>query len=317
MNSEENKDQTGSEPPGTSPGNIEGGASKQGNVPFLKRDAREVVGGWLRKLAGWLRGAWSRLADRWWRAWSLVTGKERQPRKKKTHAVLEAPTRLKPPLVGVSGEEAQTGVGADGVPVGVPAEAERPKAARVLWRERASDFFSRLFSRLSDVLRLHFPLCLTETERLEGDLPVAHSWYWLLLCTLAGTGIWLLATVLIKRRLAGVSIAIAFLIAIGIVLSLSLKFGLKVWLVAASLVVVSLLIGEIVVQQLYRANIIKLLDLTKFPASMYHPMTYIYRNYFFDLIGLRLLPPMVIAFLIGWWPPTRRPAWRGFGLRRQ
>lgn len=316
MKREENKDQTGAEHLGISPGNTEGSTTNQESVPFLKRNAREVVGGWLRGLACWLREAWSRLEARWWRTWSLVTGKERQPRKNKTHAVLDAPTLLKTPAVGVSEKEAQTGVGADVVPAGTPAEAERPKGARVLLRERVSDFFSRLLSRFSDVLRFHFPLCLAETERIEGDLPVANSWYWLLLCTLTGTGMWLLATVLVKRRLAGVSIAIAFLIAVGIVLSLSLKFGLKVGFVAASLVVVSLLLGEIVVQQLYRANIIKLLDLTKFPASMSNSMTYVYRNYFYYLIVLRLLPPMVIAFLIGWWPLSRRPAWRGFDLRR-
>jgi hypothetical protein len=183
------------------------------------------------------------------------------------------------------------------------------------WTSRVKPLPGILAQKLTELIReawARFPVRLAQTEHLGETVPLAERWYWLLATAFGGMAVWAGATILLKRRLPWVSIGVALLVAIAVIVALGVKFGVRVGIIAASIAVLSMLIGEIVVQQLHRASAIKLLDLARYPQSMFGHPVYFYRNYFYFLIVHRLLPAAVVAFLVGWWPLPRRFWWKGF-----
>ncbi|MHB8896661.1 MAG: hypothetical protein ACYC99_16010 [Candidatus Geothermincolia bacterium] len=160
--------------------------------------------------------------------------------------------------------------------------------------------------------RDHFPVGLAQREILEGNPPFKEKWPRLLAVVAAGLVIWTLLVALSGVRNPGFSIGVAVLVAAGVVWALGTKFGVTVAIVATGLVLVTLVMGELLVQLLYRAHVIKKLDLQIAGlVSLNHPSIY-YKTFMFTLIVERLLPSAAIAFLIGWWPLKRRLAWAGF-----
>lgn len=160
--------------------------------------------------------------------------------------------------------------------------------------------------------REHFPLNLRVKEGREGPPPLARAWPRLLAVVAGGSVLWTVVAMLIDRRNYVASLAVGVLVAVGIVWSLGLKFDLQTGVVAALLVVLSLVIGEVAVQLLYRAGVIKSLDLLELPPRLMGDTNVIYRRFYFQLVFHRILPPVAIAFLIGCWPLPKRPGWRGF-----
>lgn len=165
-------------------------------------------------------------------------------------------------------------------------------------------------------IKAHFPVGLKDTERLEGMPPLAEKWPWLAGFTAGGTVLWALVVGLTHVRAPWYSIGVGLIVAVGIAWSLGPRFDPQVGLVALCLVVLSLVLGELFVQVLYRLNVIKKLDISKLPfMALNERKALFYQGYFYTLLVHRLLPSAVLAFLIGWWPLPKRPSWLGFGHR--
>jgi hypothetical protein len=162
--------------------------------------------------------------------------------------------------------------------------------------------------------REHFPIGLAPREILEGDPPLREAWRKLLAFTVAGLVLLTILVWLSGVRNPGFSIAVAVLVAAGVVWSLGTEYGPKVAVFAAGCAIVSLIFGELVVQLLYRAGIIKKLDLQKAALVTLDKPSMFYTAFIFKMSVERLLPAAAAAFLVGWWPLRRRLSWPSFRI---
>lgn len=173
---------------------------------------------------------------------------------------------------------------------------------------------SRTWSRVVDTAKNRFPLVERETEKYGGDPPLRECWHKLVAVVLSGTAIWTLVAILTHQRRPWVSVVVALLVAAGTVWSLGARFGLIVGLFAMALALLSLAIGELIVQALFRYGVIKSLDLQVVSLSQVESKGGIYSRFFYKVLVLRFLPSAVVAFVVGWWPVHRRIGWRGFRI---
>jgi hypothetical protein len=181
---------------------------------------------------------------------------------------------------------------------------------------RAGRFVARVARATALWAREHFPVGLAPRELLEGDPPLLATWKRLLYFVLGGAVFWVIAVAIARVRNPGFSLVVAAIVALGVVWAFGDKFGLKVAVIAAGLALVSLMLGEVTVQLLYRVGfIIKKLDLQQVGLSFLDKPRFFYRAFAYRLIVYRLLPGAVIAFLIGWWPLKMRLSWVGFKRR--
>ena len=226
------------------------------------------------------------------------------------------------------GEKAAVTPAPGGGPVGrekPPESEERGKATR--WPGRAASFVRgkaagawawvkglprRTASWVARTYRDHFPLTLVATGRLEDAPPVANSWYKLLAIVIAGCGLWTVAVALSHERHAAYSIVVALLVAAAAVWALGARFSVAVGIITAMAVALSLVVGEILVQLLYKYDVIKTLDVTRIALRNPEGVRTLYRNFYYTLFVHRMLPSVLVAFFIGWWPLPRRPSWKGF-----
>ena len=162
--------------------------------------------------------------------------------------------------------------------------------------------------------REHFPLVISRVEKYGGEPPLLKCWYKLLAVVLSGAASWTLIAAWTHHRRAWVSIVVAFLVAAGTVWSLGTRFGLIVGLFAMALALLSLAIGEVLVQALYRYSVIKSLDLPRIALSQAEYAGDVYRRFVVNVVILRFLPSAAVAFMVGWWPVPKRPGWRGFRI---
>lgn len=168
--------------------------------------------------------------------------------------------------------------------------------ARWLWRE-AKD---------------RWPLSLAPRELLEGNPPLKESWPKLLGFVLGGVALWTLLVAFTGIRNPGYSIGVAIIVAGGVVWAMGSRYGPTTGIISAGLVLVCIVMSEFLVQVLFRAGVIKKLDLQMTGLiSLQRPSMY-YSTFLYRLIAYRLLPSAIIAFMIGWWPLKRRIAWFGF-----
>ena len=178
---------------------------------------------------------------------------------------------------------------------------------------RAGLATGRGFKQAGLELKDHFPLGLVDTERLEGDPPLTRDWLKLVGIVIGGAVVWTLLVALTHVRNPGFSIGVAALVSWVVVWVMGKEFGVKVGVVTAGLVLVSLAFGELAVQLFYRAGfLIKKLDLVSVGNQQVKANLAFYRSFAFRLILYRMLPAAVLAFLIGWWPLKARPFWVGF-----
>lgn len=166
--------------------------------------------------------------------------------------------------------------------------------------------------RFGRYLRGHFPIVLKDKEKYEEAPPLRDAWTRLLACTVGGIALWTVVTALTHRRLMWVSVMVAFLVAVGVVWSLGARFDIPVALVAMSLALLSLVLGEALIQLLYRVGAIKKLDLVSISPGSFGKTSLVYGRYFYNLLVHRLIPSTAVAFLVGWWPLPKGPSWRGF-----
>lgn len=170
----------------------------------------------------------------------------------------------------------------------------------------------KTLGRLAAFAGENFPFELKKREQLLGMPPLAKSWHKLLAFVLAGSIAWAGLVAFSHRRSPWFSIVVAIIVAVGIVYSLGARFGLSVAACTSSLAVLSLVMGELIVQLLYVSHVIPRLDVTPLYSvvSVEKPEIF-YRVFFNNLLVWRIIPSAVIAFFIGWWPIKRRPGWRG------
>jgi hypothetical protein len=161
-------------------------------------------------------------------------------------------------------------------------------------------------------IRDHFPVGLAPREALEGDPPFKEAWYKLAAFVGIGIVVWVVIVAIAGQRNPVISIGVSIIVAAGVVWAMDSKYGVTTAVVAVGIVLISLMLGELIVQLLFRFHVIKRLDLQLAGlVSLNKPSTF-YRSFVFKLVVWRLLPSAVVAFLIGWWPLKRRFSWVGF-----
>jgi hypothetical protein len=173
---------------------------------------------------------------------------------------------------------------------------------------------AQAWSYVVDAAKEHFPLVVAEKEKYEGEPLLRECWYKLVVVVLSGAAIWTLIACLTHQRRPWVSVVVALLVAAGTVWSLGTRFGFIVGLFAMALALLSLAIGELAVQALFRYGVIKTLDLQAVSLSQLKSKGGLYSRFFYNVLVLRFLPSAVVAFLVGWWPNSRRIGWRGFRI---
>lgn len=173
---------------------------------------------------------------------------------------------------------------------------------------------SKAWSYVVGAVKEHFPLVIREVEKYEGEPRLRECWYKLVGVVLSGAAIWTLVAALTHQRQPWVSVIVAFLVAAGTLWSLRARFGLIVGLFAMALALLSLATGEVLVQVLFRYGVIKSLDLPKISLGQLGSSGDIYSHFFYNVLILRFLPSAAAAFLVGWWPISRRVGWRGFRI---
>lgn len=165
--------------------------------------------------------------------------------------------------------------------------------------------------RIAGAAKERFPVALAG-ESQEELMPFARSWYRLLAVTLGGMGLWILMVAFTHRRLLAYSIITAVLVSAGVVFILGTMQDLGGAVLATALAVFAIVLGELLVQLLFRAGIIGDLDILR--VSPYYETTsaVFYKGYFYSLLIKRLLPAAAVAFVVGFWPLPKRLVWKGF-----
>jgi hypothetical protein len=157
--------------------------------------------------------------------------------------------------------------------------------------------------------RVPFELSTTGAEELP---PVSRAISRLAAVTFSGLVLWFAMVLLAHRRLMVFSIVAAAVIATGVVLSLGVMHDLGVAVLAAAMAVLALVVGELLIQLLYRAGIVTRLDVFRMSPYIETPAGVFYKGFFYDLLVRRLLPAAAVAFIVGIWPLPKIPVWRGF-----
>lgn len=175
------------------------------------------------------------------------------------------------------------------------------------WAEKIPGLPGKAWRSLAGYWKRYFPFEIVRTGRGEGMPPLAASWHKLLLSVLCGALVWTVVVAAAKQRTTLLSVAVSFAVAAAVAWALGSRFDVQTAVVTTMLALLALVIGDVVVLLLFRAGVIKELDVGGSEIA-----GVFYRSYFLRLLVWRLLPAAVIAFLVGLWPLPRRPRWRGF-----
>lgn len=158
--------------------------------------------------------------------------------------------------------------------------------------------------------RLHFPVGIAPRTLWQGEPSLQSAWLKLLATVLGGMVLWVAAVLITRRRMTVFSVATALIMVGLIIWALGSKYGIAVGIVAVSLTLFTLVMGEFTVQMLFRAGAIKKLDFVRYWKDA--PIGRLYVNYYRDLFLTRLIPAFAVAFLVAWWPLKSRFSWLGF-----
>jgi len=80
--------------------------------------------------------------------------------------------------------------------------------------------------------------------------------------------------------------------------------------------ILALVLGEMLVQALYSAQVIKTLDI-RGATTEFESRGVFFKRFFYDLLVLRLLPSAAAAFIVGFWPFPKTLAWKGFSFGKR
>lgn len=175
-------------------------------------------------------------------------------------------------------------------------------------------FIPRKVASFASAAYYAFPLGLSEKETAEDYFPpLREKWKSLVLIILCGIAIWVFSVFLVRGRWAVWGAIVAVWISAAFVWSFDGFFSKATGLCAAAAAVVAILLGELVVQLLYRLHILKNVGITEeVTARTASTMSFMVDYLGWFVIGI-LVPAAVIAFLIGVWPLPKRIYWRGTG----
>lgn len=172
---------------------------------------------------------------------------------------------------------------------------------------------TRSFKQIASGAREHFPVSLEDKPASADVLPLAKSWWRLLVVTLAGSVLFTAAAALLHRRLPVISVVAAVLVAAGVVVVLGIGQNLPVAVLATTIALLALVLGEMLIQALYLAHVTKLVDIQGLGTALEFTNSKVfYQGFFYNLLVLRLLPSAAAAFIVGFWPFPKTLAWRGF-----
>lgn len=166
--------------------------------------------------------------------------------------------------------------------------------------------------RSARFVRSHFPLSIEDRVAWQGEPALAAVWWKVLAVVLGGTGLWIMVVLLTRKRLMVFSVGVALLMTGFIIWALGARYGMAAGVIAASLVLLALVLGEFTVQMLFRLGVIKKLDFVRYwkgadPAVLY-------RNYYKSFF-VRMMPSLAASFVLAWWPLPKRLGWIGFSGR--
>ncbi|MBU1672469.1 MAG: hypothetical protein KKF41_07490 [Actinobacteria bacterium] len=172
----------------------------------------------------------------------------------------------------------------------------------------AGSWFASLPKKSWLYARDHFPVRLAPRGKTGGMPPLKENWYKLVAIILGGSLLWILLVMITRYRRPYYYYIVAALVASLVVWALGTRFDVQTAIMTTVFALAALAIGELVVQMLFSANVIKKLDVgeTSVTSSKF------YRDYYYYLLTRKLLPSAAIAFLIGIWPLPKRLAWKGF-----
>jgi hypothetical protein len=196
-----------------------------------------------------------------------------------------------------------------------PAPAKETRLARQRSRLRRLDLSGRVRRAASAVARFS-PFSLEAKEEAAEVPPFAETWPRLLGVTLAGAALWTVTAVIFHRRLPVVSVFVAILVAAGVVLVLGVGQDLPVAVLATAIALLALVMGEMLVQALYSAEVLKTLDIRGTTTGFVSRGVF-FKGFFYNLLILRLLPSAAAAFIVGYWPFPRTLGWKGFSFGRR
>ena len=162
-----------------------------------------------------------------------------------------------------------------------------------------------------------FPIGFVEKDHFEKMPEIMKHWKGLSISILIGAVAWTLICAVTHHRYWYVSVLIAAGVSFSVAYILGGRFDPTGALVATCVAILSLVIGDLVLQLLVVSRVIGNIDsigtiptLTRTPS----PGSYL-KEYAFKLFLLRLLPSAAVAFLVAWWPFKKRLGWRGFERR--
>jgi hypothetical protein len=158
----------------------------------------------------------------------------------------------------------------------------------------------------------HFPIVLRDKEHFDGMPELKESWKGLAIAVASGAVLWTLISVFSNHRYWPVAIVIAGGVSLSVAYVMGGRFDPPTALVGVCLALLSLVIGDLLIQLLVYLKIVGGLDVVKPTFYQLSKPSLYYKNYIFSLFVYRLLPSAALAFLIGWWPLKKRLGWRGF-----
>ncbi|MBN1288496.1 MAG: hypothetical protein JXA49_02535 [Actinobacteria bacterium] len=164
----------------------------------------------------------------------------------------------------------------------------------------------------------HFPMGLAEKEKTGGTVPpLLQSWYKLLIIIAGTTLIWVLAVALVKRRVPLISIITAAIVAVGVIIAFNGRTDLETAVIASSLTLLVLGMGEVVVYVLYRVEMIESLDIMGASLEQIEQPVRYFSAYFYNMLAMRIVPSCIVAFAIALWPFSKRFSWLGFKAKAE
>ena len=181
----------------------------------------------------------------------------------------------------------------------------------------SASFFHRKAGDTRSYFNGRFPITLAKKQRMEEIPPLRDTWYKFLILALGGAVILIVTAWLTHQRNPLSSLFVAALVAVGVVWTFDGRNDERVAVIALVLALAALLIGEVGLLLLFRLNVIKKLDLMSVSVYSLNRSGAYYSQFMFKVIVWRILPGAVLAFLIGLWPLSKRPSWKGFAKKAE
>ncbi|MBU4391868.1 MAG: hypothetical protein KJ907_01605 [Actinobacteria bacterium] len=175
----------------------------------------------------------------------------------------------------------------------------------------AAWFIPKKMAALAVAARGRFPVVLVETDVPEDEPLYRERWGRLVLITVGGAALWVISVFVMKERWVLCGWLVGILVGIGFVWALEGRVSRDTGLLAAMAAVLSITVGELVVQLLFRLRVLKEIGITERLMARTYSAWGFYFNFFWWFVICLLLPAGLLAFLLGAWPFSRRPYWRG------